>query len=303
MPNHWTRERIIRHLLEREAQGLPLSVGGEGVEGVDRLMYAAARRIFGSWRHTLQAAGIAPARVLTWERWSPARILVMIRHLARRARPLTTDQMERRYGNLVSTARRHFGSWSKAVVAAGVEPTKLQRVVPWNQERILEAILTRALRNQTLARQHVEPRSLVDASQRLFGSWDAAVTAAGLDPKMIVPPPRRAGRLRAEKTPAPRPASLHAHRQPWTKEMVVAAIQARLAEQKTLYSTAVARDDNSLYRAARRHLKSWNHAMRAAGLDPSEYQRCPNRRVMLTEAGPHAPMARPSQATETLRPD
>jgi len=107
MRNQWTRERIIRHLLDREAKGLPLTVGGQGV---DKLMYMASRRIFGSWRNAIQAAGIAPRRVLTWERWSPPRILVMIRHLSRRNRPLTTDQIELRYDNLVSAARRHFGS-------------------------------------------------------------------------------------------------------------------------------------------------------------------------------------------------
>ena len=300
MRNQWTRERIIRDLLGREAKGLSLSVGGEGV---DRLMYAAARRIFGSWRNALQAAGITPTRVLTWERWSPARILVMIRQLARRDRPLTTDQMERRYGNLVSAARRHFGSWTKAIVAAGIEPTKFQRVVPWNRERIIEAILTRVLRNETLVPRHVEPRSLVQASQRFFGSWGAAVTAAGLDPKMIVSPTPRARPPRSGQAPAPRTALIHHHRQPWAKEMVVAAIRARLGEQKAMHSTAVARDDNSLYRAARRHLKTWNSAMRAAGLDPGEFQRGPSGRVTLTDAGPREQIARPSQATEALRPD
>ena len=132
MRNNWTREQIIRNLLEREAKGLPLTVGGEGV---DKSLYAAARRIFGSWRNAIQAAGIAPQQVLTWERWSPGRILVMIRHLARRERPLTTLQMERRYHNIVSAARRHFGSWNKAVLAAGVKPTKLLRVIQERQVR------------------------------------------------------------------------------------------------------------------------------------------------------------------------
>src|SRR3954467_13833616 len=103
MRNSWTRESIIRHLLDRNAKGLPLTVGGPGV---DKALYAAARRIFGSWRNAIQAAGITPHQVLTWERWSPAKILVMIRHLARRDLPLTTKQMEQRYHNVVTAARR-----------------------------------------------------------------------------------------------------------------------------------------------------------------------------------------------------
>ena len=40
------------------------------------------------------------------------------------------------------------------------------------------AILTRALRSQSLTARSVEPRSVVDAGQRIFGSWAGAVAAA-----------------------------------------------------------------------------------------------------------------------------
>ena len=301
MRNNWTRETIIRHLLERESKGLPLTVGGVGV---DKSLYGSARRIFGSWRNAIQAAGIAPQQVLTWERWSPARILVMIRHLARRDRPLTTDQMERRYHNLVSAARRHFGSWTKAVLAAGVEPTKLQRVVPWTPERVIEAILTRALRNESLVARLVEPRSLVEAGQRFFGGWAAAVTAAGLDPALIALAPGRNKRGRPPKARAARPKPTRKPQQHWTKERVIAAIQSRLREQKPMHSTAIARDDQRLYDAMRRHLRNWSEAMRAAGLDPAIYRRGPTPPpTPSAQPGLHEPVSRQSQANETLQPD
>lgn len=298
MRSEWTRENIIRHLLEREAQGLPLTVGGKGV---DKSLYSVARHVFGSWRNAIQAAGITPQRVLTWERWSPARILVMIRNLARRDRPLTAQQMERRYHNLVSAARRHFGTWTKAVLAAGVEPTKLQRVVIWNPERVIEAILTRALRNESLVARLVEPRSLVKAGQRFFGGWPAAVTAAGLDPASTVLPPRRNNRSGTKKARPVRAKPIDMHQKPWTKERVVAALLARLREQKPMHSTALANEDQALYRALRRHLKSWNEAMRAAGLDPAVYRRGPAGTPPSTDAGLRNSVARQSRADETLR--
>ncbi len=300
MRNQWSRERIIRYLLEREAKGLPMTIGGQGV---DKLVYEASRRIFGSWRNAIQAAGIAPKRVLTRERWSPARILLMVRHLARRDRPLTTDQLERRYGNLVSTARRLFGSWTKAVLAAGVEPTKLQRVVPWNQERIIEAILTRALRNEPVVARLVEPRSLVEASHRFFGSWKAAVAAAGLDPKITVLPPRRNKHPRAAKIRAPRSTTSHAHRQPWNKELIVTVILARVRDKEPLNAAAVARDNRSLYYAVRRHFGDWYEATRAAGLDLQDYRRNAAGRTILTDSGPREFPSRPSQPSEASRPE
>jgi hypothetical protein len=300
MRKQWTREIIIRQLLEREANGQPLTVGGLGV---DKSLYGAARRIFGSWRNAIQAAGIEPSRVLTWERWSPARILVMIRHLARRDKPLSTQQMERRYQNLVTAARRHFGSWSKAILSAGVKPTKLQRVIPWNQQRVVEAILTRALRNNSLVARLVEPRSLVEASHRFFGGWVEAVKAAGLDPELTILPPRRRKRPGpASARPSP-PGQEAEGRKPWTKERVVASLHARLREQKPMHSAALARDDKSLYHAARRHHRSWSEAMRAAGLDPSEHLVRQTRRSPTASARAGGPVARQSHSREALRPD
>ncbi|OQB82628.1 MAG: hypothetical protein BWX88_03841 [Planctomycetes bacterium ADurb.Bin126] len=300
MRKRWSRERIIRHLLEREAQGLPLTIGGKGV---DPSLYQAAGRTFGSWRNALQAAGIAPQQKMRWERWTPARILVMIRNLARRARPLTTQQMERRYHRIVSAARRHFGSWTKAVVAAGVEPTRLQRFVIWSPERVLEAILTRALRNEPLVARLIRPRSLVEAGQRFFGSWPAAVTAAGLDPALTVLPPSQNTRSEPKKARVLRGGSVRTHQRPWTKEQVIAAIFARLQEQKPINAAALRREDYCLYQAMRRLMKNWHETMREAGLAPEVY-RCGSGGVPpSTEAKPRDSVARQSQADETLRPD
>ena len=295
MRNQWTRERIIRYLVEHEAKGLPWTVGGKGV---DNLMYQAARRIFGSWRNAVHAAGIAPERVLAAERWSPAKIFMIIRHLAQRPRPLNSVRMEQRYSSMMSAARRLFGSWTKAVLAAGVDPTRLQRVVPWNRERVVEAILTRALRNEPLAARFVKPRSLVHAGQRFFGSWAAAVTAAGLDPQVAMLPRGRPRQLQAARIAAPATQSPHKPRQRWTKELVIAAIHVRLREQRPMNAVALAREDGPLYCAARRHLRSWSNALLAAGLDPAAFRRSPPGETPTSGTG-----ARESQAVDVVRPE
>ena len=50
----WTREEIIRRILDLDAKGYPLTVGKPGVSPA---LYQAGSRIFGSWRNALQAAG------------------------------------------------------------------------------------------------------------------------------------------------------------------------------------------------------------------------------------------------------
>jgi hypothetical protein len=181
----WSRERIIREILRREAAGLPLSLGGSK-DGVDSKLYKAGSRVFGSWGNAVKAAGIAPERAKVHDQWSPSRILTKIRSLARRQQPLRPGELKRRHDHLMQAARRLFGSWSKAVVAAGVDPEKLKRVAPWTKERIIEAILTRALHGKRLNSHAVQPKSLVEAGARVFGSWGSALAAAGIDPKQHV---------------------------------------------------------------------------------------------------------------------
>ena len=303
MGKRWTRECIIRQLLERQAQGLLPTTGWRGG---DHAIRSAAQRIFGSWRNALLAAGIAPRETASSERWSPTKILVVIRQLARRKRPLTCKQMERRYRNIVTAARRHFGSWNKAVLSAGVDPSKLQRVPPWKPERILEAILTRALRNESLAAQQVEPRSLIAAGKRFFGNWPAAVAAAGLDPALTARKPILHAHLKTGEVHARRrPTSGTGSRQRrWNKDCIIAELHQRLRDHKPVNSTALAREYPRLYDAMRRHCGSWLEAMHAAGLDPDSYIVTPAARgAARAAARSHQQVAVMSRAQASLRPE
>jgi hypothetical protein len=269
----WTREEIIRRILDLDAKGYPLTVGKPGVSPA---LYQAGSRIFGSWRNALQAAGLSPDRASRAERWPPARILLVIRNLSRRRKPLRKKELEERFGNLVSAARRIFGSWSRAILASGVDPAKLRRVAPWTRERVLETLLTRALRNQPVSARLMEPRSIVEAGRRFFGSWSATLAAAGLDPAVVAvrPSPTQAS-ASAPSVTSTRRAPLP--RLSWTPEKVVAAIRARHLQQKPLNAVALQREEMPLYSAARRHFNSWRGALLAAGLCPDEHRLVPRR--------------------------
>ena len=303
MGKRWTRECIIRQLLDRQAQGLLLTTGWRGG---DHAIRSAAQRIFGSWRNAILAAGIRPREMDTAKKWSPTKILGTIRQLARRKRPLTSEQMERRYPNIVANARRHFGSWNNAVLSAGVDPSKLQRVPPWKPERIIEAILTRALRNESLSAQRVEPRSLIAAGKRFFGSWPAAVAAAGLDPALTARKPILYAHLQTGEVRSRRRTKLDAGSQQrrWTNDRIIGELHKRLQEHKPVNSTALAREYPRLYDAMRRHFGSWLEAMRAAGLDPEAYILTPAaRRARRAATRSHQQVVPMSRAQPPLRPE
>ena len=277
----WTRERIIREILRRETSGLSLDLGA--ADPVESSLYQAASRVFGSWRNAVMAAGISPGKARVHDPWPPSRVLASIRSLARRTRPLQPAEVKRRYEPLVTAARRHFGSWPKAVVAAGVDPERVRRVARWTKQRIIEAILTRALRGKRLNSSAVRPQSLVEAGARVFGSWKSALEAAGIDPE-------QASRRHRRSAKGPTAGSTNDHDQPraldpacsvsaqrrrhphtrWSDEEVLLAIRARLRENKRMNAAAVDEDDGPLYRAAKRRFSSWRNALLAAGLNPDK---------------------------------
>jgi hypothetical protein len=280
----WTREEIIREILRRESAGLTLTTGRK--TGVDSALYQAAKRVFGSWPLAVAAAGVSPDHAISHDRWPPAKILASIRALGRRQRPIRPAELRGRYANLIAAARRVFDTWTKAVVAAGVDPAKLRCTVPWTRDRIIEEILTRALRNEPLASRTVKPRVLADYGARLFGSWGAALAAAGIDPTPHVhrwPKTLSAGKTLTSETAAPiaiprlgefNPSSAISHRpgQVWSNDAVICAILFRLQDRRPLNAKAVYRDDRPLYRAATRRHGNWHNALIACGLNPDEHR-------------------------------
>lgn len=261
MDEQWTREQVISHILDLEAAGKPLYARANGVRSP---LYGASRRLFGSWGNALRAAGIPANRLYGNGRWSPGKICVMINHLAKRQRALTLAQIQERYPGLAHAARRVYGSWTKAVLTAGVDPLKLRRVPTWNSARVMEHILLRSLRNESLVARLVEPASLVAAGKRLFGSWAAAVGAAGLDADATHMAPRRKTSRKGGPDCATAIPRKLAPRRHWTRQDVLDAIRDRLASNRGVNALAVAKDQAGLYRAGRKLFGGWSIALRAA---------------------------------------
>lgn len=277
----WSRENILRELLRRDDANLPLtSAGKEG--GVDHALYQAASRVFGSWKNAVLAAGLPASRSRTNTGWTPGKIIRLIRSIARRKRPLTAQEIEQRHGRITPVARRYFGSWSKAILAAGVDPLSMRREPLWTADRILETILTRALRNESLRRRDIQPRSLAEAATRTFGSWIAALSAAGIDPNTIVTktkPLRRTAAGAPKKKPRGCTTYQHSNpateRQAWCDRRILDEIDARVKAGLPLNAFAVHQDRPDLYSAARRRYRNWHATLLVAGLDAARISKKP----------------------------
>ena len=248
------REAVVRAILRREQEGIPLNC--EAVKRDSPPLHRGAVRHFGSWRNALRAAGIKTASVERKTEWNRAKIITRLRELCGQRRSLRHGAIMRSDSGFCRAASLTFGSWCNALVAAGINPQSICRFSQWDRSSIVEAILLRAVRGEALGSTTVRPRSLRSAAAKEFGSWSAALIAAGLEPGCYI----------RQRTIAQKKG----RKGGWTKERVRKAILQRHALGLPLFGNAVLRDDRRLFSAGRTWFKSWSRALAYAGFGPAQ---------------------------------
>ena len=217
----WTKSRVIEAIRARQQAGLPV----RGFSRQDPRLYFGARRLFGSWECALQAAGL-PSRPL--RKWS--RSVVTDEILARHQAGLPLAKITILDNRLYNAARRLFGSWNAALVAAGLPPNR-----KWSIPKILDAIRSRHEQGRSLSSNHPDNRTLFATAQKYFGTWHAAFAAAGIPSK-----PRKL----------------------WSRERILQEL--RDGYQRGLRARKAF--DRRLVEAARLRFGNWPQALSAAGL-------------------------------------
>lgn len=129
-----------------------------------------------------------------------------------------------------------------------VTPPTHQR---WTPARITEAIRDRQNHGLPLNAQAVDfdDSRLIAAARRLFGCWNHALTATGIDPETVRPKPAR-----------------HPHGF-WSRATIIAAIRYYQTRSTRLNGHYMQHVDNPLVSAATYYFGSWSNALDAAGID------------------------------------
>lgn len=183
-PSSCLREQVLKSILAREAAGLPLNHAA--VLREDPQLHVQILRTYGMWDDAMRAAGIDPKRVRRHRRWSHAAVVERIQQRDALGLPLNAGAVQRSEATLANAAERWFGSWSEALDAAGIDPERWRRRVPkWTRSRVINAI--RRIRDEGGKLNHaaVGRSSLSHAAVNLFGCWDDALKAAGIDPTEV----------------------------------------------------------------------------------------------------------------------
>jgi hypothetical protein len=239
----------VRAILGREIDGLALNHAA--VLDDDRQLHADALRVFGKWDLAVQAAGLDPARVRRHRRWNANAVVRRIRQTAAEGKPLNLRAIQLSEATLASAAYRYFRSWDEALRTAGFDPDEhRRRGANWSRERVIIEIKAIRFAGGKLNHAAVGRSSLSRAAVDLFGTWDDALRAAGLDPNEV-----------------------RVYRKPWTRSDLIAEIRRKHTAGEPLNAKDVKPD--WIRRPACRLFGSWDGALRAAGLEPRRIRRRP----------------------------
>ena len=163
---------------------------------------------------------------------TPEMVIEELRRRAAEGRSLKSG--DNRGDWLYASAITRFGSWAAAVEAAGFDYDAI-KTKPMTAEEVRDQLRALARRGDPLlAKNHVR---LYHFAQVIFGSWEEAIKAAGLE----VPDRRK-----------------------WTPAKVIEAIRKEIEEGESMGTNDMRRRDENLYMAARRRFGTWEAALAAA---------------------------------------
>jgi enamine deaminase RidA (YjgF/YER057c/UK114 family) len=217
---------------------------GIGAEGFASAALAdQARRAFGSLRAAARAAGLDPAHVLLRQDLTDRELATALRRLVREQPKMTMTAFQR--STIGGMAIRRHGSLAAAIDAVGARgwPRRLRQPLP-SREELLRGLQHRHKRGASMRQLAVGrgERRLLKAALKHFGTWGAAMRAAGLG------------------------ALVGGGGERWTKAKILAALRARHASGKPLNTTTVKRDEPRLLSAVHNHFGSMPRALAAARL-------------------------------------
>lgn len=192
-----SRANIIRRIVERDVGNL--GIAEEKVQQEDAELHSEACEHFGTWETALQYAGVTnrrskpkttrpprlKRRISVASDADPAEVIRALRAMCVNGYNLSPSKNARRDRKLYDAARRHFGSWTQALTAAGINlsnsqlPTKPRRIP---RTDLLARMHERHAEGKSMTWKQVclEDHAFATAVKNAFKSWRQALLAAGL---------------------------------------------------------------------------------------------------------------------------
>lgn len=187
-------------------------------------------------------------------RWTADQVTQEIRSWREKGEPLYANHVRQKYQELLAASIRYFGSWQKAVELAGIPYEQVRKYRKWSKESIILEIRNLHSRGVDLSFRAMalsQHNAMVYAAIRpkYFGSWKAALEAAGLESEEIY-------RYRS-----------------WEETDILDEIRRLKTEGADLSSKSMDENSNRLIATARRRFGNWGRALERAGINYDEVRR------------------------------
>jgi hypothetical protein len=181
----WTRPMIIALIKEARRNGddLNWSAVTQRRDDLGKAAFASLQpRLFGSWDRALHGAGLDADEINRYRKWNKQTIIWELRDRFRDHEPLNSGAIQRQNPGLHAAAVRHFLSYDAALRAAKLDPEKLRERRSWTKSDVLRGLKAAKRNGKVLSDSNVRRDSpaLYGAALRLFGSFTAARSAAGI---------------------------------------------------------------------------------------------------------------------------
>lgn len=251
---YWTRETVVKELHERKEKGLSMDAGA--VATGDSGLYYSAANLFGGWYAALAAIGEDVGNKTRRKKhethgfWTAEQVVIEIKKLAELEVDLSTVNVRKDHGSLVSHASIFYGGWYAALDASGIASNdyRERKVMGfWTPENTIKGIREREKNSSSLVTRHVvkEDGGLYSAAVKNFGTWVHALTASGLDATKYID----------ESTKGY-----------WTEERVRQEMQRRKDSGLSMKSGNIKSDNRALYERARNTFGSYKEALEQCGI-------------------------------------
>ena len=187
----WSKEKILGKIRQIHLAGKDLSAKYSH-DNYSSLHWAAGK-YFGSWGNAITEAGLDYETINLYSKWSKQKIIDKILELYESGEKLNHAHVNKIYPALTAAAlnKNHFGSWRKAVEAAGLDYEEIREAIgikkteEWSKEKIVDEILELYNSGEDLNANNMREANIAlygaAVNKRYFGSWKRAVEVAGLD--------------------------------------------------------------------------------------------------------------------------
>jgi hypothetical protein len=167
----WSKDDVIRTIRVLKANGEQLNIGH--VARHYPALSRAGQHYFGDWGGAIRAAGLDYDKIRRDLSWTRPAIVERILAMKKAGEAL----------NYSDAQSCQFGSWAGAIKAAGLDYSKVKRIKSWSKHIIvseIKRVRREGMDLSTAVTVRTKYRILHAAAIRHYGSWPAALKAAGL---------------------------------------------------------------------------------------------------------------------------